>query len=62
MTEHLASVMRQRGKVVALLIVLAFVLCMVHPETTGAVWPPVALAAGALAGAEAWAAKGGGAP
>lgn len=62
MNDQIASIAKQRGKVVVLLIVLGFVLCLVNPETTGAVWPPVALAAGALAGMEAWAAKTGGAP
>jgi len=58
MTEQFASIAKQRGKVVTLLVVCAFVLCMFHPEVTPLVWGPTALAVGALAGVEAWATKG----
>lgn len=52
------AILVQRGKVVALLVLLGFVLCLVHPAVTATVWPPTALAVGALAGMEAWAVKG----
>lgn len=52
------SIMKQRGKVVALFSVLSFILCMVNPEVTGSVWPAVGLAVGALAAMEAYAVKG----
>lgn len=59
MNDHLASIARQRGKVVVLLVVLGFIQAMVHPETAGSVWPAaLGLAVGALAAMEAWAARG----
>lgn len=57
MNEQLASIARQRGKVVLLMLVLGFIQTMVHPETSGSVWPAIGLAVGALAAMEAYAAK-----
>ncbi|MBL8387022.1 MAG: hypothetical protein JNK17_02175 [Hydrogenophaga sp.] len=57
-TDDLGSVMRQRGKVVALLVVCGTVVALVHKESAGAVMGAVSLAVGALAGMEAWASKG----
>lgn len=57
MNDQLAKIMRQRGKVVALLVVLGFVQSMAHPESAGAVWPALGIAVGALAAMEAWAAR-----
>lgn len=59
MNEQLASIAKQRGKVVVLLVVLGFTQGMVHPETAGSVWPAMGLAVGALAAMEAWSARGG---
>ena len=58
MTDQLASIAKQRGKVVVLLVVLGFVQGMFHPETAGAVWPAIGIAVGALAAMEAWATRG----
>ena len=58
MNDAAAKIAAQRGKTVVLLVMLGFALCMVHPSVTATVWPPTALAVGALAGMEAWAAKG----
>lgn len=57
MNDAAARIAAQRGKTVALLVLLGFVLCLVHPSVTATVWPPTALAVGALAGMEAWATK-----
>ncbi len=51
------SVAKQRGKVVALMVLLGFIQSMVHPETTTPVWGAMGLAVGALAAMEAWAAR-----
>ena len=59
MTDNLASVMRQRGKVVTLLVLCGTVVSLVHPESATTIFPSVSLAVGALAGMEAWAARGG---
>lgn len=58
MNDQLASIAKQRGKVVVLLVVLGFIQAMVHPETAGSVWPALGLAVGALAAMEAYAARG----
>lgn len=58
MNEQLASIAKQRGKTVALMVLLGFVQTMVHPETAMPVWGAMGLAAGALASMEAWAARG----
>ena len=58
MTEQLAVIAKQRGKVVALFVVAGFVQSMAHPETAGVVWPALGLAVGALGAVEAWASKG----
>lgn len=57
MTDQLAAIARQRGKVVTLLVVLGFAQAMVHPETASSVWPALGMAVGALAAMEAWAAR-----
>lgn len=57
MNEQLANIAKQRGKVVAVFAAMAWILCLVHPEQTGTVWGPTALAVGALGAVEAWAAK-----
>lgn len=58
MNEQLASIAKQRGKVVALLVLAGFAQSMVHPETASAVWPALGIAVGALAAMEAYAARG----
>ena len=58
MNEQLARIAKQRGKVVALMVLLGFIQAMVHPETSGSVWPAIGLAVGALSAMEAWAARG----
>ena len=55
MDAQLAALMRQRGKVIALLVVCGTLVSLVHPTTASTVFPSVALAAGALGGMEAWA-------
>lgn len=57
MNDQLARIMKQRGKVVALLVALGFIQSMVHPETTGSVWPSLGLAVAALAAMEALATR-----
>ena len=56
MNDQLTSIMKQRGKVVGAFALMAWVLCLVHPEQTATVWGPTALAVGALAAMEAVAA------
>jgi hypothetical protein len=57
----LASIMRQRGKVVTLLVICGTVVSLVHKDAAGSIFQGLALAVGALASMEAWsAAKGGG--
>lgn len=58
MNDQIASIAKQRGKVVVLLVVLGFIQAMVHPETAGPVWAALGLAVGALAAMEAYAARG----
>lgn len=58
MNDQIASIAKQRGKVVVLLVVLGFVQSMAHPESAGAVWPALGIAVGALAAMEAWSSKG----
>lgn len=58
MTDSVSTIAKQRGKTVLLMVVLGFTQTMVHPETSGSVWPAIGLAVGALAGMEAWAARG----
>lgn len=54
----LASIMRQRGKVVTLLVLCGTVVSLVHPESATTIFPSVSLAVGALAGMEAYASRG----
>ena len=58
MNEQITSIAKQRGKTVMVMVVLGFAQTMVHPETSGSVWPAIGLAVGALAGMEAYAARG----
>lgn len=58
MTDQLAAIAAQRGKVVFAFVVAGFVQSMAHPETAGVVWPALGLAVGALGAVEAWASKG----
>lgn len=57
MTDQITSIAKQRGKVVMAMLVLGFIQSMVHPETSGSVWPAIGIAVGALAAMEAYAAK-----
>jgi hypothetical protein len=57
MNEHLASVLRQRGKNLTLLIVIGGIVAVVHKEAAVAVMTAVCLAVGAPAVADNWAAK-----
>lgn len=57
MNEQLASIAKQRGKTVVLMVVLGFIQGMVHPETAMPVWGAMGLAVGSLAAMEAWAAR-----
>jgi hypothetical protein len=60
-SDEINNIMRQRGKVVALLVLCGTVVSLVHPDTATTIFPAVALAVGALASMEAYAAsKGGG--
>lgn len=58
MNDQLASIAKQRGKVVVLLVVLGFIQAMAHQESAGSVWPELGLAVGALAAMKAYAASG----
>lgn len=58
--NDLAGIMRQRGKVVTLLVVCGTVVSLVHPESATTIFPSISLAVGALAGMEAWSASKGG--
>jgi hypothetical protein len=57
--NDLASIMKQRGKVVTLLVLCGTVVSLVHPESATTIFPSISLAVGALAGMEAYAARGG---
>jgi hypothetical protein len=58
MTDNLTAVMRQRGKVVALFVVCGTAVALVHPESAAPIFAALAVPVGALAGVEAWAARG----
>lgn len=58
MTDQLAAIAAQRGKVVTLFVVGSFALSWRHPEMIAAIWGPAAGAVGALGVMEAWASKG----
>lgn len=58
MNEQLARIMKQRGKVVALLVICGTAVALVHKEAAAAIFAAVAVPVGALAAMEAWAAKG----
>jgi hypothetical protein len=57
MTDQLYAIAKQRGKTVLAFAVMAFILCLVHPEMVNAIWMPTAGAVGALGAMEAWASK-----
>jgi hypothetical protein len=57
--DAIASIARLRGKVITLLVICGTIVSLVHKETATTIFPAISLAAGALAGMEAWAAKGG---
>lgn len=57
----LTSIMRQRGKVVTLLVICGTIVSLVHKEAAGTIFQGLALAVGALASMEAWSASKGGA-
>lgn len=62
MTDHLASIARQRGKVVALFIVCGTAVAFKHEAAAAAIFAAIAAPAApvaALAAMEAWAAKKG---
>jgi len=48
----------QRGKVVALFVICGAVVAAMHKEAAAAIFAALAVPVGALAGVEAWAAKG----
>lgn len=52
------DVLKQRGKVVALFVVCGAVVAAMHKEAAAAIFAALAVPVGALAGVEAWAAKG----
>lgn len=58
MNEQLVRLMRQRGKVVVLFVICGTVVSLVHKDAAGTIFQGLALAVGALAGVEAWAARG----
>lgn len=58
MNEQLARIMKQRGKVVALLVICGTAVALVHKEAAAAIFAAVAVPVGALAAMEAWVAKG----
>ena len=58
MTDQLASIAKQRGKVVVLFVICGAVVAAMHKEAAAAIFAALAVPVGALAGVEAWAAKG----
>lgn len=57
MNDRLAAIARQRGKVVALLVVCGTAVALVHKEAAAAIFAAVAVPVGALAAMEAWASR-----
>lgn len=57
MTDQIAAIARQRGKVVALLVICGTAVAMVHKEAAAAIFAAIAVPVGALAAMEAWAAR-----
>ena len=58
MNDQLTSIMKQRGKVVALFVVCGTVIAGMHESAAASIFAALGVAVAALAGAEAWAAKG----
>lgn len=58
MNDRLARIMKQRGKVVALFVICGTAVALVHQEAAASIFAALAVPVGALAGAEAWAARG----
>lgn len=57
MNDQIAAIARQRGKVVALLVICGTAVALVHKEAAAAIFAAVAVPVGALAAMEAWAAR-----
>lgn len=57
MNDQLASIARQRGKVVALLVICGTAVALVHKDAAAAIFAAIAVPVGALAAMEAWAAR-----
>lgn len=57
MNDQLASIARQRGKVVALLVICGTAVALVHEDAAAAIFAAIAVPVGALAAMEAWAAR-----
>ncbi len=58
MTDSLASIAKQRGKVVALLVLCGTVVAFKHEQAAAAIFAAIAVPVGALAAMEAWSARG----
>lgn len=58
MSDQLAAIARQRGKVVALFVIVGAVVAWRHESAAAAIFAAMAVPVGALAGVEAWASKG----
>lgn len=58
MNDQVAAIAKQRGKVVALLVICGTAVALVHKEAASAIFAAVAVPVGALAAMEAWASKG----
>lgn len=59
MNDQLTSIARQRGKVVALLVLCGTAVALVHEQAAAAIFAAIAVPVGALAAMEAWSAKTG---
>lgn len=59
MNDQISAIAKQRGKVVALFVVCGTVVAGMHESAAASIFAALGVAVAALAGAEAWAAKGG---
>ena len=59
MNDQLTSIAKQRGKVVALLVLCGTAVALVHEQAAAAIFAAIAVPVGALAAMEAWASKTG---
>jgi hypothetical protein len=57
MNELSASIVKQRGKIVALFVVCGFIVCLIHPQAIASVFASLAVPVATLAGVGEWAAK-----